>query len=128
MTDKVRVAYILSLISLPLVICGVVWNPQGAGIAAVAGVAIMLWATLGDTFAPTANNTAYYHRATGRRVHPDGTPYYSWVEDVQRYGKVKGTCWFLRQFVAATVGACLIGGWVTMSVYGVYAAFRLVVS
>ena len=63
---------------------------------------------VGDTLAPSANVTAWFNTRTGKRVHPNGKPYYTGPRD------------FIRSsLVALFLG--FIGG---ASIYGIVAIVR----
>ena len=115
-------------ITLPLLVCGFAWNVRQMGIAAAIGGGFIILGAFGNTFAPTANQKAYYDKRTGRRVHSNGTPYYTLTEDILEHGKVIGFLWFVAKFIREAVGAAVLSACAAMAIYGAYAAVMLVLS
>jgi hypothetical protein len=115
-------------ITLPLLVSGFAWNARQMGIAAAIGGGLIILATFGNTLAPTANQKAYYDKRTGRRVHPNGRPYYSLTEDIREHGKVIGFLWFVAKFISQAIGAAVVSACAAMAIYGAYAAVMLVLS
>ncbi len=113
---------LLIIISLLFPLFGYIWNPRDFVKAALIGGGIILFAGLGNLIAPSANQTAYYDTRTGRRTTSTGKPYYSIHEDIQKHGKLKGFLWWItKTFIVST----LIGAYIGIVVYGIYALFKI---
>jgi hypothetical protein len=101
-------------------------------ISAAWGFGLALIGGLGDAIFPTMGRNAYFSKSTGRRVHyhdagyRDGTPYYSYTEDVQKYGNDVGLIWFVLKYTGKLILTGMIFTIFLMSLCGGYAIYILI--